>query len=173
MTATTRRTSAGRSVGRRGIEVYRIGFAPAPTLDGQAFGSTLQEGRWHTPGSGAAARRVVHAAASRALAQLEKRVHANGEQPVNQALFVLELPAGLRIPHAHERKLPPDWQTEMTASQQFGNSWLDAGRELAMWVPSVIEPAEYNILINANHPRFGSIELRVERDPFEFDPRML
>ena len=64
------------------LQVWRIGLAAATTLFDQSYGSTLAPGRWHSLRPGAAPRRLVYAAGSRALAQLEKRVHANGVAPV-------------------------------------------------------------------------------------------
>lgn len=40
---------------------------------------------------------MVYAASSRTLAQLEKRVHANGVAPVKQPLVRLDLPVGAVI----------------------------------------------------------------------------
>jgi hypothetical protein len=54
-------------------------------------------GRWHSLRTGAVSRRVICCAGTRALAQLEKRVHANGIAPVGQALFRLELHDGLVV----------------------------------------------------------------------------
>jgi RES domain-containing protein len=152
--------------------VYRIGWSPARTLQAQALGSTLVDGRWHTLRLGPRPRRLIYAASSRALAQLEKRVHANGIAPINQALFAIALPDEIAIPHARDRRLPLDWRADITISQRFGNAWLDLGEELAIWVPSYVEPAENNILINPEHADFDSLSLSVERDPFEFDPRL-
>ncbi len=152
--------------------VYRIGFAKARSVDEQAYGSTLFDGRWHSLRAGPRPRRVIYAASSRALAQLEKRVHANGVAPINQALFALTLPDEVTIAHAHERDLPAHWREDLSASQAFGNAWLDRGQELALWVPSFVEPAEDNLLIHPEHPRIAEVAIQAERDPFEFDPRL-
>ncbi len=149
---------------------YRIGLARAAILVAQAYGSTLAPGRWHSLRAGAASRRLIYAASSRALAQLEKRVHANGVAPVGLALFKLSLPPRLAV--AEAKDLPADWRHNEGATQAWGNRWLDEGRQLAVWVPSFVEPAEYNLLINAEHPRLQEIEIVKERDPFEFDPRL-
>jgi RES domain-containing protein len=154
------------------LQAWRIGLASARTAPDQAYGSTLFEGRWHTLRSGPQPRRVVYAASSRALAQLEKRVHANGVAPVNQALFRLDLPAGTNVGHAHELGLPPTWRSAIGISQAFGDAWLDAADALALWVPSFVEPGEDNMLINPAHADFQRIRLAVERDPFVFDPRL-
>jgi RES domain-containing protein len=152
------------------IVVYRIGFAKARSVAEQAYGSTLFDGRWHSLRAGPRPRRVIYAASSRALAQLEKRVHANGVAPINQALFALTLPEDVAIAHAHERGLPAHWRADLSASQAFGNDWLDQGQDLALWVPSFVEPAEDNLLIHPEHPRI--VEVGIEREPFEFDPRL-
>ena len=154
------------------ITVFRIGLAAATTVVDQAYGSALASGRWHRLRMGAASRRVNYCAGSRALAQLEKRVHANGIAPVGQALFRLELPDGLVVRAAHAAGLPGNWRDSEAVTQAFGDQWLDAGAELALWVPSYVEPAEHNLIINALHPRLGEVALVTERDPFEFDPRL-
>ncbi|MDE2628414.1 MAG: RES family NAD+ phosphorylase [Burkholderiales bacterium] len=154
------------------ITVFRIGLAVAQTVVDQAYGSALASGRWHSLRTGAASRRVIYCAGTRALAQLEKRVHANGIAPVGQALFRLELPDGLVVSTALAAGLPDNWRDSEAVTQAFGDRWLDTCAELALWVPSYVEPAEHNLLINALHPRLSEVELVKERDPFEFDPRL-
>jgi RES domain-containing protein len=154
------------------IAVFRIGLAIAMTVADQAHGSGLAPGRWHSLRAGVFSRRVIHCAGTRALAQLEKRVHANGIAPVGQALFRLELPDGLVVPTAQAAGLPDDWRDSEAVTQAFGDRWLDTGAELALWVPSYVEPVEHNLIINALHPRLAEVALVKERDPFEFDPRL-
>ena len=155
------------------IAVFRIGLAIANTLAHQAYGSALASGRWHSLRTGLRPRRVIYTAGSRALAQLEKRVHANGIEPVGQALFRVTLPDRLTVPTAESVGLPIRWRDSEAATQAFGDRWLDAAAELALWVPSCVEPAEHNLLINAAHPRLSEVTLVIERDPFEFDPRLM
>lgn len=80
--------------------VWCICFNGDLSLAGLAYGSTLGSGRWHLllPSELPAA----YGASSRALAQLEKRVHANGVEPVSQALIRLELPARASLQDACE-----------------------------------------------------------------------
>ena len=68
--------------------------------------------------------------------------------------------------------LPGNWRDSEAVTQAFGDRWLDTCAELAVWVPSYVEPAEHNLLINALHPRLSEVALVKERDPFEFDPRL-
>ena len=155
-----------------GLTVWRIGLARARTLQEQAIGSTLFAGRWHSLRSGPRPRRVVYAASSRALAQLEKRVQAQSTAPVGQALFALELPADVDVGHARQFGLPDEWRRDLGMSQAFGDAWLDHSAQLALWVPSVVEPDEDNLLLNPEHGRFAEVRLSILRDPFVFDPRL-
>ena len=70
----------------------------------------LAPGRWHSMRAGAVLRRVIYCAGTRALAQLEKRVLANGIAPVGQALSRLELPDKLEVASAQAAALPGNWR---------------------------------------------------------------
>ena len=154
--------------------VWRIGFCENPALPSSAilatlgFGSTLGQGRWHAIG----AHQVVYAASTRALCQLEKRVHCNGANPKNQALMQLELPDDCLLMAASDWGLPTDWQSNEAATQALGLSWLASTSSLGLWVPSFVEPSELNLLINPAHPDYRRILIKIERHPFRFDPRL-
>jgi RES domain-containing protein len=132
------------------------------------FGSTLGNSRWHVKG----VHHVVYAASNRALCQLEKRVHSNGANPINQALMQLDMPDDSLLMAVSELGLPADWQSNEAATQALGLSWLASVASLGLWVPSAIEPSEMNLLINPAHPDFRRILLTIERYPFRFDPRL-
>lgn len=156
---------------------YRIGYIGKGgklTHDELWLGSLLASGRWHTnhPGEG---HLVVYAAETRALAQLEKRVHANNIQPIDQAQFKLTIRATASVMNAKaELKLKPNWRDDETYTQAFGLSWLKSKKSLILYVPSYVEPNENNVLINPHHPQFHShIKIIVEQNPFLFDPRLL
>lgn len=156
------------------VAVWRIGYCPDPPPPAAALlaslghGATLGNGRWHTQGP----LHVVYAASSRALCQLEKRVHCNGAQPRHQALMRLDLPAGAPLQDVHDHGLPADWRDNEAATQAIGRAWIVAVSSLGLWVPSFIEPAERNLLLNPAHPAYGAIRLQIERQPFRFDPRL-
>lgn len=137
-------------------------------LQAMPYGSTLASGRWHKVG----VRPVVYTAASRALCQLEKRVHCNGARPKDQALMRLELPKGAQVLQAETLGLPPDALFDTTATQALGVEWLLSGASLALSVPSAVEPAERNVLLNPLHPQYVSTQLVIERQPFVFDARL-
>jgi RES domain-containing protein len=156
------------------ISVWRIGHCPSPPpaesalLASLGYGSTLGNGRWHTMGP----LQVVYAGASRALCQLEKRVHSNGAHPKHQALMRLDLPDGAPLLDVNNLGLPADWRSNEAATQSIGMSWTAAVSSLGLWVPSFVEPGESNLILNPAHPEYRSIKLTVERHPFRFDPRL-
>ncbi len=117
---------------------------------------------------------MVYAASSRALAQLEKRVHANGLAPIKQALIRLELPIGAVILDAKDDLAleSPRWRLDEGYTQGVGVDWLQSTASLGLWVPSVVEPQERNLLINPAHPQYAAITVVTEIFDFEFDPRL-
>jgi RES domain-containing protein len=152
----------------RRMHVWRIGWNGALTLPALPDGSLLADGRWHV-----AADRlpIVYAGSTRALCQLERRVHCNGYAPKNLALIRLELPTGAIVEDALPL-LPANWRDDMSATQAIGAQWARSGRTLGLWVPSYVEPAERNLVINPRHAQYADIGLHVEKNPFEFDPRL-
>ena len=48
--------------------------------------------------------------------------------------------------------------------------WLASKSSLGLWVPSFVEPAENNLLLNPAHPDYARVRLVVEKNPFVFDP---
>jgi RES domain-containing protein len=154
--------------------VWRIGYCehPAPALghllNTLGLGSTLGHGRWHTRGQ----LQMVYAGSSRALCQLEKRVHCNGATPKNQALMRLEIPDTSTLLSAQDWGLQADWRTDEAGAQSLGMQWLTSGVSLGLWVPSYVEPSERNLLLNPAHTDYPSISLVLERHPFVFDPRL-
>ena len=156
------------------ITVWRIGYCadpqiePAKILAGLGFGSRQGNGRWHQQGPV----EVVYAGSTRALCQLEKRVHCNGFTPKHQALMRLDLPSDATLLEVTEIGLPEHWKSDEGITQQIGMDWLSSGSSLGLWVPSYIEPQEKNLLLNPQHSQFTKIQLTLERHPFKFDPRM-
>lgn len=156
------------------ISVWRIGYCPTPAptpkalLASLGYGSTLGNGRWHTQGP----IQVVYAGCSRAICQLEKRVHANGANPKGQALMRLDLPSDAVLLDVADLGLPDNWRDREADTQQIGMDWVMSGTSLGLWVPSFVEPAERNLVLNPAHPAFQRITLTIERNPFRFDPRL-
>jgi RES domain-containing protein len=88
------------------------------------------------------------------------------------ALMRLELPEDAVCLDAENLGLQPDWRAQQARTQQLGMHWLASKTSLGLWVPSFVEPAERNLLINPAHADYAQIKLVVEKNPFVFDPRL-
>jgi RES domain-containing protein len=70
-------------------------------------------------------------------------------------------------------RVPESWRETpySTASQAFGAEWVQAQRSVALRVPSVVVPGEFNYLLNPAHPQFGKVKAG-KPEPFAFDLRL-
>lgn len=156
------------------VSVWRIGHCPAPLPDSvailmsQGLGSTFFDGRWHTK----TGRQIVYTSASRALCQLEKRVHTGGLPVKNQILMRLDLPEDAVLLNVVDMGLDAQWASDIALTRSLGDEWLLRAPSVGLWVPSFVEPLERNLLLNPMHPQYARIALTVERIPFEFDARL-
>ena len=95
--------------------------------------------------------------------------------PKNMALMRLEIPASAALPDVEQwagQALAADWRQDKGLTQSVGMQWLDSQASLGLWVPSYVEPAERNLLLNPVHPDYLRIEMVCEKNPFVFDPRL-
>lgn len=130
------------------------------------IGATMHGGRWNSKGH-----HMVYASDSRALATLEISVHLN-TTAVLAAYSVCQIviPEDLcEVVTADE--LPDGWDELVVnplAAQSWGNLWLDVGATPAVKVPSIVMPAEWNVLLNPGHEQFPDIELgMIKRHAFD------
>ncbi len=151
------------------IEVWRI---TAPAYADTAFsgeGARLWGGRWGSPGH-----RLVYASGSLALATLEVLARANDRRRLRGYLAVSATLAERHLEIVEAATLPTGWDARpyTAVSQRIGDQWLEAGRSLALRVPSVVVPSEWNVLVNPAHPAFGEVAVGVPIAA-PFDPRLL
>jgi RES domain-containing protein len=132
-------------------------------LMSQGLGSTLFDGRWHTK----TGRQIVYASSSRALCQLEKRVHTGGLAVKDQILMRMDLPLDAVLLDVADMGLTAHWTHDVARTRSLGDEWLQRSASLGLWVPSFVEPLEKNLLLNPMHPHYVRIHLTVERNPFE------
>ncbi len=59
----------------------------------------------------------------------------------------------------------------VSACQLAGDRWVRESGQLAIRVPSVVIPEEFNVLLNPTHEDYSSVQWTVPR-PFRFDPRL-
>lgn len=148
------------------MRVWRLAPSLHPPLSGE--GARLVGGRWNSPGTP-----LVYTSAYLSLAVLEILVHFDVQRlPTNLIAYEIEFPDDAREILDPET-LGADWATETFHRQTrtIGDRWIADGGSLALLVPSAIIPAEWNVLLNPQHPDASQLRI-VNREPFRFDPRL-
>jgi RES domain-containing protein len=154
------------------MKVYRLakekaGHYRADDLSGN--GAALSGGRWNPRGM-----RVLYSCCHASTSVLEALVHMAGLLPAGGYFLVtLDVPDQF-YDAAYVPELPPDW-AELTrdpaSTMEIGRRWLEAGESLAMRVPSVVCPTDFNLLLNPMHPGMASVSV-VRTERFSLDPRL-
>ena len=70
--------------------------------------------------------------------------------------------------------LPADWNglPYSAGAREVGDLWVGSRASAALLVPSVVLPAERNLLINPAHRAFRQVRV-LPAEPFAFDRRLL
>ena len=153
------------------MKLYRLaknkpGKYRADDLSGN--GAAVAGGRWNPVGMPA-----LYSSLNASTAVLEVRVHASGFIPAaNFFLVEIEIPDAL-IDKGHEPALPEDWNalTLPASTIEVGRGWLLAGECVAMKVPSVVCPADWNVILNPLHRDFRKVQV-TRQEPFALDARL-
>lgn len=131
-------------------------------------GARLYGGRWNSKG-----KPVVYTASTQALGLLEMTVQ-NG--PVNPKYAVIEaiIPDDLEILMIRPEDLPESWRgyDNNFELRAIGDAWFTSGESAVLGVPSAVIPAEYNYLLNPEHPDFKKIQIGEARE-FTTDGRLI
>jgi RES domain-containing protein len=149
------------------MRVWRLTRAVYASDPLSGRGAAIAGNRWNSPGT-----RVAYAASSRALAALEMLVHVTRETVPADLVFVpIDLPNRLV---REATGLPGDWADLPYGpnARRFGDRWVREGRSLGLLVPSLVVPAERNVLINPRHRAFGRVRVG-SAEPFAFDRRLI
>ncbi|MBC8004401.1 MAG: RES family NAD+ phosphorylase [Verrucomicrobia bacterium] len=149
--------------------VYRIAKKEHAALDG--LGGLYGPGRWHKKGN-----LVIYTSEHASLAAWEKIVHVASVENLPEGFYLIkiELPETIVIQEVPKKIFVKGWNgfPFINETVDYGTSFLKAKEHLALKVPSVIIPDEYNIILNPLHPdinRCGIISMK----PFTFDRRAL
>lgn len=138
------------------MRVWRITRAvhAAHPLSGE--GAARAGNRWNSKGV-----RIGYTSTSRPLALLEMLVHVTRDSlPADIVLIPIEVPAALI---AELDTLPDNWNALpwSESGRAAGDQWARENQSAALLVPSVVLPAERNLLINPLHPEFSKVEIQV------------
>lgn len=149
------------------IKVWRLCRAVHVESAFSGEGARRFGGRWNSRGTP-----MVYTSSSLALAAIELFVHLEPSQaPGDLVAISATLPEGEPARTLTLSELPTDWRSGESGPRDLGDEWIRSGASLALRVPSVPIPIEWNVLINPVHPRMG--ELIVDPpQPFVFDERM-
>jgi RES domain-containing protein len=126
-------------------------------------------GRWNSRGVA-----MVYCSSSLALAAIELFVHLEPNQAPEDLVFIsATLPEDEPARVLGELELPDAWWTEeaLEETRRAGDAWVRSGSSLALQVPSVPIPQEWNVLVNPQHPRAGELKIEAPHR-FVFDARM-
>ncbi|MCG6190070.1 RES family NAD+ phosphorylase [Maribellus maritimus] len=148
--------------------VYRIAHKEHSALDG--VGGVYGTGRWHRKGS-----LIIYTSEHASLAAWEKLVHITSLEnlPNNLLLIKIEIPENIEAYTVPKEVLVKGWDGFPFTSEtiNYGTSFLRERKYLALKVPSVVIPEEYNIILNPLHLNFRSCKI-VSKVPFIFDKRI-
>ncbi len=145
------------------MRVWRItrSVHAASPLSGE--GAARSGNRWNSAGV-----RIAYTSTSRALAVLEMLVHVTRDTiPEDIVLIPVDVPASLIAeldsPPRHWNALPYS-----DSGRHAGDKWARDRKSAALLVPSVVLPAERNLLINPLHPDFPKVKVHPpERHPID------
>jgi RES domain-containing protein len=153
------------------MKLYRLaknkpGKYRADDLSGN--GAAITGGRWNPIGTPA-----VYTCLNPSTAVLEVRVHASGFIPAGNLFLVeLDVPDEL-VKGGYEPALPRDWsELPIPASTiAIGQHWLSTSNSVAMKVPSVVCPADWNVILNPHHEDFKNVKI-TRQEAFSLDARL-
>lgn len=126
-------------------------------------------GRWNSPGV-----RVVYTTASIALAVLEVLAYRKAKKPLApRHLYSVTLQEA-QLRWLQPDDLPEDWNSypHPESTQHLGDAWVRAGETVGLAVPSVLAPPEVNVMLNAQHPEFSSLQI-AGPEQFPVNPRLM
>ncbi|MBI1306774.1 MAG: RES domain-containing protein [Bacteroidetes bacterium] len=150
------------------MRVYRLTRREyARLLDGK--GAAKSNNRWNTKGV-----EIAYTAESRALALCEVFVHLSLNLiPESFVMVEIEIPDSLHYKTILEGELPKGWRTPLhfSVTQKIGDTFINAGKDCVLKVPSAVVPGDFNFLINPHHSDAKKIKVHSVSD-FLFDDRM-
>lgn len=127
--------------------------------------------RWNFPGTA-----VLYTAQSVALCMLECLVHIGTVEDISnedyQAISI-ELPKDAKIDTVDIKNLPENWCSYPSPPElkAVGTEWAKKMDALALRVPSVVVPIEYNYILNPRHKDYKKIIVSSPMD-IAFDTRL-
>lgn len=114
-------------------------------------------GRWNSAGN-----KVIYTSESVSLALLENMVRRQGVGfNKDFKIMFIEIPGDAIMESVSGTDLDAGWRdpNDYSQCQPLGDQWFNAGKALALKVPSAVLPLAYNYVINTVHPGYPLVEL--------------
>ena len=148
------------------MTVYRISNCKYID-DLSGTGAATYGARWNSKGT-----HLLYTASSPSLSMLESVVHISNITFDLYCMIVLELPED-KLQEMPIEKLPSNWQQFPPPDilKQVGDFLVSKGIYLALKIPSVIVPEDFNVLVNPAHKDFKKIKVLAKRKVL-FDNRL-
>ena len=149
------------------LEIYRL---CRKKYAGELLASGLAN-RWNREGQ-----KVIYCASSRSLASLELMVHRSriipGESYVILVISIHEPDHVIMNIPLYE--LPENWRSigAFGTLQKTGSQWYDSQASLALRIPSIVIPEEYNYIIHTEHPTYLTHVSILRREDYFWDSRL-
>ncbi|NBC65962.1 MAG: RES domain-containing protein [Bacteroidetes bacterium] len=150
------------------IRVWRICRRKYKESAFSGEGPKLYGGRFNSEGLTA-----VYTSGSLSLSLLEMLVRTNDRSYLRHCIiFHAEIPEFL-VDSPALTDLPEGWNKIPYGhtSQDFGDDWLSSNKSLALKIPSVVIPIEYNYVLNPNHPDYSNLQIK-EKEQAGIDERL-
>ncbi len=133
------------------MNAYRI--VSPDYLDAGGLGTYRWGSRWISP-----RRRAVHAAATYSLAVLENLMHwQRSELPAGLLCVVMEIPPDIPQERIQRSELPAAGSGGYGPYRELGDPWYERAESAVLWIPSLVSPHEWNVMLNQTHADFPRI----------------
>ncbi len=149
----------------RGWRLVNKRFA-AEAFSGE--GAKAVGGRWNSIGTA-----VVYASENLSLAALELFIWLSEADKTEEFLVIpFDIPKDLVVAFPLS-SLPRHWRAPdpVQETMEIGDAWVRSGDSAIFKVPSVVIPAEFNLILNPAHPEFKRLVIH-PAESFTFDPRL-
>ncbi|MCL2641815.1 MAG: RES family NAD+ phosphorylase [Phycisphaerales bacterium] len=151
------------------IQAWRITKAKYADTAFSGVGTKRDGGRWNNPGTS-----IVYTAGSTSLAILEMLVHLDEVDTLLQHYVIFEISFDKSLVKSVDpATFPEAWRVDPppVTVQLIGDDWVAGEDSAVLRLPSAVVPAEWNYLLNPEHPDFAKIAIG-PKQPIEFDPRL-
>src|SRR5688500_4174140 len=127
-------------------------------------GGLLFAGRWNRLGTP-----IVYTADHPATAMLETLVHLEWDRvPETYKLIQIDLPDDSSSYRIDAADLPTAWRTDPNVTQAIGTDLFNRAEHLFIFIPSVLVPHAWNVLLNPLHADAGRCSItEVIESPFD------